>query len=154
MPDADWVPIGPRFSNSVLQALMVLLQKRPPKGRRLLILATTSNSRMLSDMELSDAFASEIRVPAIGRIESIIRVVEAVNLLTSEDEIRRLTTLMQQARLGETGFAIGVKRLLSLIEMARQDPDPADKFFNGLLMLLGGIDAAADVTTAALTLIV
>lgn len=27
----DWVPIGPRFSNSVLQALMVLLRKQPPK---------------------------------------------------------------------------------------------------------------------------
>ena len=30
----DWVPIGPRFSNGVLQALMVLMGKRPPKVRR------------------------------------------------------------------------------------------------------------------------
>lgn len=29
----DWVPIGPRFSNGVLQALIVLLNKRPPKVR-------------------------------------------------------------------------------------------------------------------------
>lgn len=27
----EWVPIGPRFSNPVLQALSVLLGKRPPK---------------------------------------------------------------------------------------------------------------------------
>jgi vesicle-fusing ATPase len=27
----DWVPIGPRFSNAVLQVLMVLLRKQPPK---------------------------------------------------------------------------------------------------------------------------
>jgi vesicle-fusing ATPase len=27
----DWVPIGPRFSNSVLVALKVLLDKQPPK---------------------------------------------------------------------------------------------------------------------------
>lgn len=26
----DWVPIGPRFSNAVLQALLVLLRKQPP----------------------------------------------------------------------------------------------------------------------------
>lgn len=26
----DWVPIGPRFSNLVLQTLMVLLTKQPP----------------------------------------------------------------------------------------------------------------------------
>lgn len=27
----DYVPIGPRFSNNVLQAILVLLSKRPPK---------------------------------------------------------------------------------------------------------------------------
>lgn len=27
----DWVPIGPRFSNAVLQALLVLIKKKPPK---------------------------------------------------------------------------------------------------------------------------
>ena len=27
----DWVPIGPRFSNGVLQTLLVLLKKNPPK---------------------------------------------------------------------------------------------------------------------------
>lgn len=27
----DWVPIGPRFSNGVLQTLMVLFARRPPK---------------------------------------------------------------------------------------------------------------------------
>lgn len=29
----DYVPIGPRFSNLVLQALLVLLKKPPPKVR-------------------------------------------------------------------------------------------------------------------------
>jgi vesicle-fusing ATPase len=29
----DWNPIGPRFSNGALQALVVLLGKRPPKVR-------------------------------------------------------------------------------------------------------------------------
>lgn len=32
----DYVPIGPRFSNLVLQALLVLLKKPPPKVRILL----------------------------------------------------------------------------------------------------------------------
>ena len=36
-----WSSIGPRFENSVLQTLMILLKKPPPKGRRLLCLATT-----------------------------------------------------------------------------------------------------------------
>ncbi|KAG5840934.1 hypothetical protein ANANG_G00194160 [Anguilla anguilla] len=36
----DYVPIGPRFSNLVLQALLVLLKKTPPRGRKLLIIGT------------------------------------------------------------------------------------------------------------------
>ncbi|XP_026306400.1 vesicle-fusing ATPase-like isoform X2 [Piliocolobus tephrosceles] len=30
----DYVPIGPRFSNLVLQALLVLLKKAPPQEKR------------------------------------------------------------------------------------------------------------------------
>ena len=34
----EYVPIGPRFSNTILQVLLVLLKKQPPPGRRLLVL--------------------------------------------------------------------------------------------------------------------
>ena len=34
----EYVPIGPRFSNTILQVLLVLLKKQPPAGRRLLVL--------------------------------------------------------------------------------------------------------------------
>jgi vesicle-fusing ATPase len=34
----DWVPIGPRFSNSVLVALKVLLDKQPPKVRHVVMM--------------------------------------------------------------------------------------------------------------------
>lgn len=38
----DYGPIGPRYSNLTLQALLLLLKKPPPKGRKLLILCTSS----------------------------------------------------------------------------------------------------------------
>ena len=34
----EYVAIGPRFSNTILQVLLVLLKKQPPQGRRLLVL--------------------------------------------------------------------------------------------------------------------
>lgn len=37
----DYVPIGPRFSNLVLQALLVLLKKPPPKVRTHVCTAVT-----------------------------------------------------------------------------------------------------------------
>jgi vesicle-fusing ATPase len=47
----DWVPIGPRFSNSVLVALKVLLDKQPPK----VSYKRTWHIRILVDMSRTDA---------------------------------------------------------------------------------------------------
>lgn len=48
----DYNPIGPRFSNAVCQTLLVQLRQLPPKGRRLLVLATSSQKNVLRDMGL------------------------------------------------------------------------------------------------------
>jgi hypothetical protein len=32
--NTDWVDIGPRFSNAILQALLILLKKPPPKVKK------------------------------------------------------------------------------------------------------------------------
>ncbi|GAA5874930.1 hypothetical protein JCM8547_003614, partial [Rhodosporidiobolus lusitaniae] len=122
----DWVPIGPRFSNGVLQALVVLLNKRPPKGRRLLILSTTSNRAMLTEMDAMDAFATQLRVPAITTLRQLHTVLEDVALFRSPQELQRATELLRQAGMEQEGkLSIGVKRLLSLTEMCRQDQDSA-----------------------------
>ncbi|PWN35597.1 AAA-domain-containing protein [Meira miltonrushii] len=124
----EWVPIGPRFSNGVLQALSVLLGKRPPKDRRLLILATTSNKPMLSDMEVSDAFLADIRVPSITSLRSVDHVLRQTELFANEEDQARCIELLQSAGLAdEERLNIGIKKLLSEIEMARLDDDPADK---------------------------
>lgn len=34
----EYVAIGPRFSNTILQALLVLIKRQPPPGRKLLII--------------------------------------------------------------------------------------------------------------------
>ena len=38
----EYVAIGPRFSNTVLQTLLVLLKKQPPQQRKLFVVGTTS----------------------------------------------------------------------------------------------------------------
>ena len=39
----EYAAVGPHFSNVILQTLLVLLKRQPPAGRRLLVVATTSN---------------------------------------------------------------------------------------------------------------
>ncbi len=50
----EYVAIGPRFSNVVLQALLVLIKKMPPFGRKLLIIGTTSAGDVSESMGLSE----------------------------------------------------------------------------------------------------
>uniref|UniRef100_A0A8C4ZSX7 Vesicle-fusing ATPase n=1 Tax=Gadus morhua TaxID=8049 RepID=A0A8C4ZSX7_GADMO len=110
----DYVPIGPRFSNLVLQALLVLLKKPPPKGRKLLIIGTTSRKDVLQEMEMLDAFSTTIHIP---NISSGGQLVEALELLGSfqEDERASIAKVVKGKRL-----SIGIKKLLMLIEMAAQ----------------------------------
>uniref|UniRef100_A0AAQ6AIA9 Vesicle-fusing ATPase n=1 Tax=Amphiprion ocellaris TaxID=80972 RepID=A0AAQ6AIA9_AMPOC len=108
----DYVPIGPRFSNLVLQALLVLLKKPPPKGRKLLIIGTTSRKDVLQEMEMLDAFSTTIHIPNISRGEQLV---EALELLGSFQENER--SKIAQAVKGQSLW-IGIKKLLMLIEMA------------------------------------
>jgi len=135
----DWVPIGPRFSNGVLQTLMVLLSRRPPKGRRLLIIATTGIRAMLTEMQMSEVFDSQIRVPPISNLRSLEIVLKEVELFRSSDERRRAMGMLEQAGFGGEGrLNVGVKKLLSVIEMARQEPEEVSE---RLVTALMGLDA-------------
>ncbi|KAG2193738.1 hypothetical protein INT46_011349 [Mucor plumbeus] len=129
----DYVPIGPRFSNSVLQALLVLLKKKPPKDRRLLILATTTQRQILDQMDMTDEFSAEIYVPTITSLEGIDTVLQQLELF-SDNERERALSILQQANMDQK-LTIGVKKLLMIIEMARQDEDKVEKFVNTILAL-------------------
>uniref|UniRef100_A0A4W6DXJ4 Vesicle-fusing ATPase n=1 Tax=Lates calcarifer TaxID=8187 RepID=A0A4W6DXJ4_LATCA len=110
----DYVPIGPRFSNLVLQALLVLLKKPPPKGRKLLIIGTTSRKDVLQEMEMLDAFSTTIHIPNISRGEQLV---EALELLGSFQEKERASIAKA---VKDKSLWIGIKKLLMLIEMAVQ----------------------------------
>ncbi|XP_006017726.2 vesicle-fusing ATPase isoform X2 [Alligator sinensis] len=124
----DYVPIGPRFSNLVLQALLVLLKKVPPHGRKLLIIGTTSRKDVLQEMEMLDAFSTTIHVPNIVTGEQLM---EALELLGSFKDKER-STIAQQVK-GKKVW-IGIKKLLMLIEMSLQmDPEYRARKFLALL---------------------
>ncbi|CAE6443423.1 unnamed protein product [Rhizoctonia solani] len=120
----DWVPIGPRFSNGVLQALMVLMAKRPPAGKRLLVIATTTIRPMLTDMQMSEVFDAELRISPISTLAALSKVFEDVQLFRSPAEHREALNQLQIAGFGAEGkLNIGVKKVLSIVEMARQEPE-------------------------------
>lgn len=114
----DFVPIGPRFSNTVLQALMIYLQKVPPLGpppdcfpRKILIIGTTTKETALADLGLTSAFKVPVHCP-------LLKEDEVAQLLQHEKDDFEKNTIEQCKSQFTDG--VGVKRLYEIKELALQ----------------------------------
>lgn len=108
----DYVAIGPRFSNVVLQTLLVLLKKVPPdQGRRLLIIGTTSCPLLLQDLGLVQAFSVNQGTSLLDDPLQIAEVLRVAAHLTKSDA---------EAIGDAITKPIGIKTLLMVAEMAKQ----------------------------------
>merc|ERR1712020_709132 len=81
----DYGPIGPRYSNLTLQALLVLLKKAPPKGKRLLVICTTSRREVLDQMEMLSAFTDVLHVANLSSGSHLISILKQSDALSKED---------------------------------------------------------------------
>jgi vesicle-fusing ATPase len=113
----DYAPIGPRFSNFVLQTLKLLLKKLPPKGRKLLVIATTSEKELVKELGIYQSFSKVIHVPNLSRGTEILSVIEQLECF-SKAEMDFLTRELKQKTL-----SIGIKNLLDAIELSKQATD-------------------------------
>lgn len=89
----EYVSIGPRFSNVILQALLVLLKKQPPQGRKLLVIGTTSNALVMEEMEVAATFNVVLHVPKLKEAEvaTVLRAIQAF----SPGEVTQLLSYMK-----------------------------------------------------------
>ncbi|KAF1942514.1 vesicle-fusing ATPase [Clathrospora elynae] len=122
----DWVPIGPRFSNTVLAALKVLLEKQPPKDRRLLIFATTTERSVLTQLDLFSRFDAEIAVPNVNTQAELANVLRESGAFSDTDQHRAISEI--QEITGSTDVGVGIKKILTGIETAKQDQDVPGRF--------------------------
>ncbi|KAI1780300.1 AAA-domain-containing protein [Hypoxylon cercidicola] len=119
----DWNPIGPRFSNAVVQYLGAVLETRPPKNRRLLIIATTSQRSML-DQHGVFAWDREIPVPAVKDHRELQALLSASGKFNSPADINESLNELQNLT-GTQEVGIGVKAVFSALETALvRDPLP------------------------------
>jgi len=110
----DYGPIGPRYSNLTLQALLVLLKKLPPKGRRLLIIATTSRREVLDQMEMIPAFTDVLHVPNLSTPVHLLKVIQESGVIGKAGMAE-----LERNLVGRRAN-IGMKKLLGLLDMVNQ----------------------------------
>jgi len=91
---------------------------------------------VLSELEVTELFDTALRVAPITSLSSLEYVLKEVQLFPTSDERRRVMQEIEQAfrprsqdqyDTEETTLSIGVKKLFSLTEMARQDPAGAGR---------------------------
>lgn len=120
----DWVPVGPRFSASVLAALKGMMQNKPPKGRPLLIFATTSSRSVLQQLQLE--FSAQIPVPNV-QTQSELAVVMKQSGVFSDSDINRALGEVEETT-GTKTINVGVSGILLAIQTAKQDQDKTGRF--------------------------
>ena len=118
----EYTPIGPRFSNTVLQTLLVLLKKVPTEeDRRLLVICTTSlPRRTLRDLELIDVFNVVLDVPKLTQTTDIVKVLTAHSPEANPTDLDTIASAITHP--------IGIKQLLVVAEMAKAGGDDSSNF--------------------------
>lgn len=122
----EWVPIGPRFSNPVMQTLVTLLRKQPPSGRQLLILATTSDKTVMQQLGIWNDFSADIPVPTVSTYQELEYVVRESKAFAPQEISSSLREI--QEITGSQDVRVGIKRVLLAIETAKQDANKASRF--------------------------
>lgn len=108
----NYVPIGPRFSNDILQMLIVNLNKKPPGGRRLLIIGTTSQYSVLKHMSLVENFTKTIELKKIKNLEEVKVVFEELEFMLGKE---RQAVLQQLATFSDGAVDISIKKLIQVM---------------------------------------
>ncbi len=114
----EYIRIGPRFSNLLLQTLSVYIKKLPPKkGKKMLIIGTTSCASQLEELGIVEAFDRKIHVPNLTKTE-ILNVLK--NYECDNKEREQIANLVQNSP---------IKQLCFLIDRAMQK-NPTLKYEN------------------------
>ena len=112
----EFVPIGPRFSNSVLQALMVLVKRPHPKpGSKLQIIATCQESFLpfLEEVGGTHSFTTVVNMPLVEDGK------QAANLIAHAGKSARLTGPELDEVVSSFIAPLPVKQVLMFAESAR-----------------------------------
>ena len=110
----------------------------------MLVLATSSDKSILMNLGLFEHIDSDLRVPPVHNIRSLEYVLQEVALFPTSEECKEALRQLQQAGFAMrpddedgTPLQIGIKKLLTLVEMARQEPDNVSLRLTSALMGLG-----------------
>lgn len=125
----DWVPVGPRFSSAVLAAIKGLMKSKPPRGRPLLIMATTSERSVLHQLQLD--FMAQIPVPNLNSQQELAHVMHDSGVF-DDDEVHTAIAELEEST-GAKDVGVGIQQVLLAVQTAMQDPNKPSRFAESMV---------------------
>jgi vesicle-fusing ATPase len=124
----QFTPVGQRFSNVILQTLLIMLKKEPPSSTKLMIVATTAISNLLENLQITTIFSVVLNVPQLQDKSEYKRVLKMYASSFSEE--------LQDAIVTSITKPIGLKQMLMVIEMALSgDEHTVDTFIECMYLV-------------------
>jgi vesicle-fusing ATPase len=111
----------------MVQALITLLQTPPPKGHRLLILATTSQVSVMEQLDITTAFDRQIRVPAVQDTREMATVLTESGAFEGPADVNEVLNRLREYSSSDR-VGVGIKTILTTAETARLSAEPAEWF--------------------------
>ncbi|KAL5969499.1 Vesicle-fusing ATPase 1 [Taenia solium] len=121
----EYNPVGPRFSNYMVQALKDLVSQPLPSGRKMLVLATTSMREAMEEQQLTRAFAWHLHVGMMSTPEHILSALEEDQRFAPQ-ECRAIEQNLIHRKQTDPSFnlCVGIKHLIDLLDLVTQmEPD-------------------------------
>lgn len=122
----DYCPLGERFSNVLLQQLMVLINKKGPKeNNKLLVLCTSGNRFLMNRVGLADLFSKIMTVENTKTLAHVMYILNTMRHDTDAFTTAELTQIAAGLALEpfKSGFSVGVKKVYLCAEMAKQSKE-------------------------------
>lgn len=108
----DFSQLGGRYSNTLLQALLVLIKRTPPEGKKLLVVGTTAQFDIMDSLELNACFSVKLHLPTIPAT-AIPKVCASLGLaFASQQDLNSCVNLFPHE--------LPMKQLMLLLEMAAE----------------------------------
>lgn len=117
----DYVSVGMRFSNMILQCLLVHIKKQPPNGHKIFIICTSKYDKnsILNDLSIIDNITLFEQIDKINNLEQLIYILEQLKCF-NDNEIQILNNICNSIH---NSIHIGIKKLYMIIEMCMQYPE-------------------------------
>lgn len=108
----DFSQLGGRYSNVLLQALLVLVKRPPPEGKKLMVIATTAQYDIMDSLELASCFSVKMQIPNVPA-NALPQLCEGLGLVfATQQDLQSCIDLFPRP--------LPLKQLLLILEMAAE----------------------------------